>query len=187
MSDAPLPADPRALIRTRQYHVLLVLAALVGLLVSAASWLFLELVYAIQVGVYDDLPGDLGYDTAPWWWPLPWLALAGALTAFAIQRLPGRGGHVPAEGLKAGGPPTRPVDLPGVLLAALATLGFGLVLGPEAPLIALGLGLGALAMGLVRKDAPQQALALMAAAGSFAAVSTIFGSPVVGAVIIIEA
>jgi H+/Cl- antiporter ClcA len=163
------------------------LAALVGLLVSVASWCFLELVHALQFGVYEDLPGKVGYDTAPWWWPLPWLALAGALTAFAIDRLPGRGGHVPADGLKAGGAPTRPVELPGVLLAATATLGFGLVLGPEAPLIALGLGLGAFAMQRVRKDAPEQALRLMAAAGSFAAVSAIFGSPLIGAVIIIEA
>ena len=73
------------------------------------------------------------------------------------------------------------------MLAATATLGLGLVLGPEAPLIALGMGLGILAMRLVKKDAPQQALGLMAAAGSFAAVSTIFGSPVIGAVLIIEA
>ena len=90
-------------------------------------------------------------------------------------------------GLKVGGAPLGPVDLPGVLLAALATLGLGLVLGPEAPLIALGTGLGILAMSLVRRDAPQQALAVMAAAGSFAAVASIFGSPVIGAVLIIEA
>jgi H+/Cl- antiporter ClcA len=181
------PVDPASLVRSRRYRVLLVLAAVIGLLVSLASWGFLELVHAIQVGVYKDLPGDLGYDTAPWWWPLPWLALAGVLTAFAIERLPGRGGHVPADGLKTGGHPTQPIELPGVLLAALATLGLGLVLGPEAPLIALGLGLGTLAVQLVKKDAPQQVLGLMAAAGSFAAVSTIFGSPVIGAVIIIEA
>jgi len=181
------PVDPASLIRSRRYRVLLVLAAVIGLLVSLASWGFLELVHAIQVGVYKDLPGDVGYDTVPWWWPLPWLALAGLLTAFAIERLPGRGGHVPADGLKTGGSPTQPIELPGVLLAALATLGLGLVLGPEAPLIALGLGLGILAVQLVKKDAPQQVLGLMAAAGSFAAVSTIFGSPVIGAVIIIEA
>ena len=181
------PVDPASLIRSRRYRVLLVLAAVIGLLVSLASWGFLELVHAIQVGVYKDLPGDVGYDTVPWWWPLPWLALAGVLTAFAIERLPGRGGHVPADGLKTGGSPTQPIELPGVLLAALATLGLGLVLGPEAPLIALGLGLGILAVQLVKKDAPQQVLGLMAAAGSFAAVSTIFGSPVIGAVIIIEA
>src|SRR5262249_2837320 len=151
------------------------------------SWGFLELVHEIQVGVYQDLPRDLGYDTAPTWWPLPWLALAGFLTAFAIVNLPGRGGHVPAEGLKTGGKPTQPIELPGVVLAATATLGLGLGLGPEAPLIALGGGLGFLSMRLIKKDAPDQALGLMAAAGSFAAVSTIFGSPVIGAVVIIEA
>jgi H+/Cl- antiporter ClcA len=188
MSGAASPSvDPKALIGSRQYRVLLVLAALVGLLVSTASWGFLELVHELQVGVYKDLPGDLGYHPAPWWWPLPWVALAGLLTAFAIERLPGRGGHVPSDGLKAGGAPTQPIELPGVLLAASATLGLGLVLGPEAPLIALGMGLGILALRLVRKDAPLQALGLMAAAGSFAAVATIFGSPVIGAVIIIEA
>jgi len=182
-----LPTDPDGLIRSRPYRVLLVIASLIGILVSAASWCFLEAVHEIQVQVYEKLPGHLGFDTVPMWWPLPWLALAGLLTAIAIQRLPGRGGHVPADGLKTGGPPTTPIDLPGVLLAATATLGLGLVLGPEAPLIALGMGLGILAMKLVKKDAPQQALGLMAAAGSFAAVSTIFGSPVIGAVLIIEA
>jgi H+/Cl- antiporter ClcA len=181
------PVDPGSLVRSRQYRVLLVLAAVIGLLVSLASWAFLELVHAIQVEVYTRLPGHLGFDTAPSWWPLPWLALAGILTVFAIQRLPGHGGHVPADGLSTGGEPTQPIELPGVLLAAVATLGLGLVLGPEAPLIALGMGLGILAIRSVRKDAPQQAVGLMAAAGSFAAVSTIFGSPVIGAVIIIEA
>jgi len=183
----PLPADPRALIRSRQYRALLVLASLIGLVVSAASWGFLELVHVIQIGVYDDLPGKLGYDTMPTWWPLPWLALAGFATALAIVRLPGHGGHVPADGLKSGGKPTLPVDLPGVLLAATATLGLGLVLGPEGPLIALGMGLGILAIKLVQRDASDRLLALMAAAGSFAAVSSIFGSPVIGAVLIIEA
>ena len=185
-SAAP-PVDPAALMRSREYRALLVFAALVGLLVSAASWAFLEAVHAIQIEVYTKLPGHLGYDTVPSWWPLPWLALAGLLTAFAIVRLPGRGGHIPANGLKAGGPPTQPIDLPGVLLAAVATLGLGLVLGPEAPLIALGMGLGILAMQTIRRDAPEQARNLLGAAGSFAAISTIFGSPAIGAIVIIEA
>jgi H+/Cl- antiporter ClcA len=188
LSSGPsLPSDPRALIRSRPYRALLVIAAVIGLVVSVASWCFLELVHEIQVVVYEDLPDDLGYETVPTWWPLPWLALAGLLTAFAIERLPGRGGHVPAEGLSTGGELTRPIELPGILLAALATLGLGLVLGPEAPLIALGLGLGVLSMRLIKKDAPEQAVGLMAASGSFAAVSAIFGSPVIGAVLIIEA
>ena len=151
---ATLPSDPTALIRSREYRVLLVVASFVGLLVSAASWAFLELVHELQTGVYEELPGKLGFDTVPAWWPLPWLALAGLLTAIAIQRLPGHGGHVPADGLKTGGPLMKPIELPGVLLAAIATLGLGLVLGPEAPLIALGVGLGILSMKLLKKDAP---------------------------------
>jgi chloride channel protein, CIC family len=194
--DAPA-ADPRALIRTRQYRIMLVFAALIGLLVSAVSWGYLELVHYIQTWVYEALPqdlgyttltpGDLGHSTIPWWYPLPWLALAGVLTALAITRFPGGGGHVPADGLATGGAPTRPIELPGVVLAAFATLGLGLVLGPEAPLIAIGMGLGMLAVQLIRRDAPDQTLSLMAITGGFAAISSLFGSPVVGAVIMIEA
>lgn len=167
--------------------MLLLFAAVIGAIVSVASWCFLELVHAIQVGVYEHLPSDLGYTAVPSWWPLPWLALAGVLTALAIERLPGHGGHVPADGLKSGGDLTQPIELPGVILAALASLGLGLVLGPEGPLVALGMGLAIFAVRLVRRNAPQQALAVMAAAGSFAAISTVFGSPVIGAVILIEA
>jgi H+/Cl- antiporter ClcA len=197
MGEEAPAVDPRSLIRTRRYRVMLVFAATIGLFVSAVSWGYLELVHYIQNWVYKDLPndlgytaltpGDLGHSTIPWWYPLPWLALAGVLTAIAITRLPGGGGHVPADGLAAGGSPTRPIDLPGVVLAAFATLGLGLVLGPEAPLIAIGMGLGMLAIQLVRRDAPDQTRSLMAATGAFAAISSLFGSPVVGAVIMIEA
>ena len=187
MSDAAAPpADPAALIRTKSYGVLLVLAAVIGVLVSVASWGFLELIHYIQQWVFTDLPSGLGFDTVPTWWPLPVLGVAGVIISFAIVRLPGRGVHEPAEGLKAG-PPTKPIDLPGVGLAALASIGLGLVLGPEAPLIALGTGLAILSVRLAKKDASDQVLGLMAAAASFAAISSLFGSPVIGAVILIEA
>jgi H+/Cl- antiporter ClcA len=74
-----------------------------------------------------------------------------------------------------------------VLLAALATLSFGVVLGPEAPLIAMGSGLGVLAVRLAARDAPQQAVAVIAAAGSFAALSSLIGSPLLGAFLLLEA
>src|SRR3954471_9592037 len=165
---------------------LLALSAVVGLVVSLGAWCFLELTHQIEVGVYDKLPGDLGFDGgAPTWWPLPVLALAGLIVAFAIVRLPGEGGHNPAQGLKMGA--TQPVDLPGVMLAAIATIGLGAVLGPEAPLIALGTGLGILAVQRLRSDAPGSVAAVVGAAGSFAAISYIFGSPLIGAVILIEA
>ena len=62
-----------------------------------------------------------------------------------------------------------------------------MVLGPEAPLIAIGGGLGTLAMHLATKDAPPTAAIVMASAGSFAAISTLFGSPLLGAFLLMEA
>jgi H+/Cl- antiporter ClcA len=74
-----------------------------------------------------------------------------------------------------------------VALAALGTLGFGAVLGPEAPLIAIGCGLGVLAVKLTARDAPPTAAAVIAAAGSFAAISALMGSPLLGAFLLLEA
>jgi H+/Cl- antiporter ClcA len=115
------------------------------------------------------------------------LALAGLIVAFAIVALPGEGGHLPAEGLKVGGGPTLPITLPGVVLAGLAAIGLGTVIGPEAPLIALGAGLALATIGLARRPAPDQALLVVGAAGSFAALSLIFSSPIIAAIILIEA
>jgi H+/Cl- antiporter ClcA len=174
--------QPKALI------ALLALAAAVGVLVSLAAWAFLELIHQIQVGLFTDLPEELGYhDGAPAWFYFVVLGIAGLLVALAITRLPGGGGHVPAEGLKIGGAPVQPPDLPGIVLAAIATIGGGLVLGPEAPLIALGAGLGVFAIRSLRRDTPAEAQAVMAASGSIAAMSMLFGSPIIAAVILIEA
>jgi H+/Cl- antiporter ClcA len=176
--------DPTPNMASKQFVALLVLAALVGVVASLAAWCFLELIHQIQVGVFTDLPKELGYDNAPEWWPLPVLALGGGLVAFAIVRLPGGGGHLPANGLSAG--TTRPIELPGILLAGLATVGLGAVLGPEAPLIALGGGLGILAAHLVGKDAQPAVPTILAASATFAALSLIFQSPLIAAIILIE-
>lgn len=176
------PAKPTP----KAFAVLLLLAAVVGLVVSLAAWAFLELVYQTQVGVWDDLPAQLGYeDGAPLWWGVPVLGIAGLIVAFAIVRLPGNGGHIPAEGLKTD--MVAPVELPGVMLAAVATIGLGVVLGPEAPLIALGGGLGILAIRLIPRELPSEVSAVIAASGTFAAIALIFDSPLVAAVLLIEA
>jgi H+/Cl- antiporter ClcA len=181
-----VPPDPLALLRSRAYVKLLVLAALIGIPVSAAAYGFLALVDELQEAVFQDLPETLGFEEAPAWWPAPLLVLSGLLVALAILRLPGTGGHSPADGFKPAGP-LPPAEVPGVVLAALGTLSFGVVLGPEAPLIAMGSGLGVLAVRLVAKDAPDQAASVIAAAGSFAAISSLLGSPILGAFLLLEA
>jgi len=181
------PQDPQALLRSKAYLRLLILAAVLGAPISAAAYGFLALVNYLQPEIFTHLPNGLGFNGAPPWWPLPVLIVAGLLVAPVIQYLPGRGGHSPADGFKAGGGAPTPAQLPGVLLAALATLSLGVVLGPEAPLIALGGGLAVLAVRLARRDMPAQATAVVAAAGSFAAISTLFGSPIAGAFLLMEA
>jgi H+/Cl- antiporter ClcA len=115
-------------------------------------------------------------------------AVAGrVLLGLTIRYLPGKGGHSPAEGFKMGERPPSPAELPGIVFAALATLGLGVVLGPEAPVIALGGGLGVLAVRLVKRDTPARTQTVVAAAGSFAALSTLLGSPLTGAFLLMEA
>jgi len=179
------PPSPLELLRSRSYAVLLVLAAIIGAPIAVFAYFFLKLVAELQEYLYQTLPGELGFSHEPLWWPLPLLMLAGLIVALAIRYLPGTGGHKPAEGFKGSGSPL-PIELPGALVAALATLAFGAVLGPEAPLIFLGGGLGLLAMKLLKRDAPQQALAVTGAAGSFAAVSTLVGNPIVAAFLMLE-
>ena len=93
------PSDPLALLRSKSYLALLVLAAIIGVPVSAAAYFFLALV----------------------------------------------------------------------------------------PMITLGGGLGVLAVRLVKRDAPPRTATVMAAAGTFAAISTLLGSPLLGAFLLMEA
>lgn len=181
------PTDPQALLKSRAYVTLLVLAAIIGVPISAAAWGFLALVSKLQGWLFTSLPKALGFHGEPLWWPVPLLMLAGLLVGLTIRYLPGKGGHSPADGFKAGGRPATPIELPGIIFAALATLSLGAVLGPEAPLIAIGGGLGVCAVRLARRDAPDRTTAVVAAAGSFASISTLFGSPLLGAFLLMEA
>ncbi len=193
MSDSSTPAtgaselDPVQVIRSRAYLAALVLAAVLGIPISAVAYGFLALTTAIQEYLFDDLPADILSGGTPAWWPVPWLVLCGLLVGLTIRYLPGNGGHSPAFGFHTGGGPPVDKELPGIILASLATLSLGAVLGPEAPLIAIGGGLAALTVHLAKKDAPPMALTIMASAGSFAAISTLLGSPVLGAFLIMEA
>lgn len=179
-------AQPTELLRSRSYLLLLALGALTGVPVAVVTYAFLKAVEEAQVWVFATLPSELGIDAGSAWWPIVPLTFAGLVVALTIQLLPGEAGHKPAEGFKASGP-VRPIELPGIIVAAFATLSLGVVLGPEAPLIAIGSGMGVLAIRLAKHDAPDVAVAVIAAAGSFAAISTLLGSPLLGAFLLMEA
>ncbi|MFF3325742.1 chloride channel protein [Streptomyces sp. NPDC002889] len=174
----------RRMLHSPGYVRLLVLSALLGVPIALAAFFFVSLQHTLQHWVWHTLPEDFGHDRAPWWWPLPALLLAGLILAPVITRLPGAGGHLPVLGL--GGGPLGPKALPGVVLAALATLPLGVVLGPEAPLMAVGSGLALLALRSAKRAAEPTGAMILATAGSTTAISTILGGPVVAALLIIE-
>ncbi|MPY58590.1 chloride channel protein [Streptomyces spongiae] len=167
-----------------EYLKALVFCGLIGIPVSLIAFWFLVAVEELEELIWTDWPRDLGWDQAPWWWPLPLLLVAGVVVGLAVARLPGRGGHIPAGGLHPGG--MTKAALPGVVVAALSGLPLGVVLGPEAPLIALGGGLALLFASLVRAPENEAGAALLGAAGSASAISVLFGNPVVGAVLLME-
>jgi H+/Cl- antiporter ClcA len=186
------PAQPeeaevlRGILRSPGYLKALAFCALLGIPVSLAAFWFLVGLHKLEHALWTDLPQAVGLDgPPPWWWPFPLLLFAGLAVGWAAARLPGGGGHLPVAGLHAGGGgATR--ALPGVLFAAAACLPFGAVLGPEAPLIALGGGLALVFRDLAQAPATAQSTALLGAAGAAAAVAAIFGNPLVAAVLLIE-
>ena len=100
----------------------------------------------------------------------------------ARRFLPGDGGHPPLEGIGGGAVPV--VNGPGIALAALGTLSFGAVLGPEAPLIALGAVVGGVVTLFASVD--EKGEGVLATAGSFSAISALFGGPIVGGMMMVE-
>ncbi len=103
--------------------------------------------------------------------------------AAARALLPGDGGHEPLQGLSSA--PTPFAYGPGVALAALTGLSFGAVIGPEAPLVALGSVVGMAAARLARLG-PRES-AVLVTAGSFSAISALFGGPVTASMLLVEA
>ncbi|MHC1563562.1 chloride channel protein [Actinomycetospora sp. C-140] len=178
--------SPADLLRSPAYLRLLLVAVLLGIPISALAYGFLAAVHALQDLLFTDLPAAQGLAPVPLWWPLPWLAIGGLLVGATVRYLPGHGGASPADGFGEH-PPPMPRELPGVVLAAFATLVFGAVLGPEAPLIAIGGGLAVLALRAARGTPDQRVVAVVASTGSFAAISTLLGSPLLGAFLLMEA
>jgi H+/Cl- antiporter ClcA len=160
----------------------MLIGALVGVPAALVAALFQVAVHDLEHWLWTDVPRHLGHASAPWYLVLV-LPVVGAIVVLAARRLlPGNGGHTPLDGI--GGGATPPINAPGIALAALGSLSFGAVLGPEAPLIALG-SATALVVALVVKLRPQEK-EVVSLAGSMSAISALFGGPLVGAMLMLE-
>jgi H+/Cl- antiporter ClcA len=166
--------------------VLLILAVILAAPIAFGAYWFLKFTELLQGWTYKSIPSAVGFSSTPTWWPLLPLLVAGICVGLVIRYLPGGGGESPVNGFSPGGLPV-PVNLPGILLAAVASIGLGAVVGPEGPLVALGGGAAYLVVWLLKRDTPQQAMAIIAGTGSFAAISTLLGTPIAGAFLLLEA
>jgi H+/Cl- antiporter ClcA len=174
MSATPPPIEGRAYLR------LVLLGAVIGIPAAFVGAGFLAFVHELEDWLWKVLPGEAGDEPAYLVLGLP---VAGALIVVLARRLlPGDGGHRPLEGLSM--KPTPISHAPGVALAAIGTLGFGAVLGPEAPVIALGSVVGVAMARLVRLD--ERATTVLGTAGSFSAISALFGGPLVAGMLMVE-
>jgi chloride channel protein, CIC family len=167
----------------RTYLRLVLLGAAIGIPAALLAAGFLALVHELEDVLWHDLPDALGRSSPPWYVVIGLPVVGACLVAIARGLLPGDGGHPPLRGL--GVEPTPVAYAPGIALAALGTLAFGSVLGPEAPLIALGSVVGVGAASLFAPG-PREA-AVLSTAGSFSAISALFGGPLVAGMLLVEA
>jgi H+/Cl- antiporter ClcA len=167
---------------TLAYLRLVGLGAVVGIPAALVAAVFLAFVHDLEHWLWTDLPTGLGHSSPPWYLVIGLPVVGACVVVVARAFFPGDGGHPPLEGIGGGAVPIA--NGPGIALAAIGTLAFGAVLGPEAPLIALGALVGSVVMLFARLD--EKGHAVLATAGSFSAISALFGGPIVGGLMLTE-
>lgn len=158
--------------------LLLAVAAGLGLAGALVASLFLWVQTQLEHLVWASLPQALGLTSIPWWYVMG-AVLVGTAIVLVARRLPGGTGKSPITGFHFD---TGPGTIASVLLASIGTLVFGLVLGPEAPLIACGTAIG----GLLMRGREPRMVQLGMLLGGAAAIGAIFGNPLVTAFMLLE-
>lgn len=156
---------------------LLLIAAVVGILAGFGAVGFLAAEHQLQKILWSDITDAIG--GTPGWYIFVVL-VAGAVGVFFAEKLPGHGGHRPLDGL---GFNIGPKEIGSVLIAALLSLSIGAVVGPEAPLMAVGSAIG----GFVAMRVPDPARQVLMVSGAVAAITMILGNPMISAVLVLEA
>ncbi|MCF8527508.1 MAG: chloride channel protein [Candidatus Nanopelagicales bacterium] len=134
---------------TRRPLPAMLVAGVIGLVLG---YLALLLVNAGIGVIWDDIPAS--WESTPAWYVIGILLIA-AVLVYVIRRFVGDAGHSPIGGITVS--PLTPKDYVGAILAILASLWGGIVLGPEVALVATGSMVGtvtAKAMGFT--DAASQ-------------------------------
>jgi CIC family chloride channel protein len=165
----------------RRSRDVVLLAAITGALTGLGVALFER---AVVDGLFDRVLG-----LSPWL--LAFMPLAGLLLAWLFLRYAARSEspgtadaylhafHDPAH-------PLRMAEVPGRMLAAIATLGFGGAMGLEGPSLYLGASIGSFLQRRFRSIMGGSPARILLVAGAAAGVAAIFKAPATGAVFALE-
>jgi H+/Cl- antiporter ClcA len=122
--------------------------------------------------IWEDVPA--GRETTPAWYVVAVLLMA-AVLVYVVRRFVGDTGHSPINGIAVS--PLTPRDYVGAILAILASLWGGVVLGPEVALVATGSMVGTVTAKAMRHtDAATQTKVV--GVGALGAILALFVGPI---------
>ena len=175
--DAPARVSARALLG------LALPAAAVGVLSAIVLAGVTAVARALEGLLWDTLPDAAGVDPASAPWIVGTLTAAGLSVGLVVRYAPGHAGPDPATvGLAE-----RPLPLgalPGLAVAAILTLGTGVSLGPESPVVAIN---ASLVVWLGMRAMPRVLTPMWVVLGTAATIGALFGTPIAAALMLSEA
>ena len=165
----------------RRWREVILLSAVTGALTGVGVALFDR---AVVDGLYDRF-----VDLSPWvlaFLPLTGLALGAASLRWLARRASPASADAYLQSFHDADHPIRLHDVPGKMVAALTTLGFGGAMGLEGPSLYLGASIGTFLQQRFRRwfGTPDRRVLLVA--GAAAGVAAIFKAPATGAVFALE-
>jgi H+/Cl- antiporter ClcA len=156
----------------------LIIGILAGLLLTGTY----KVADALEHVLWDWLPETLGVGADGPWWIIAVLTATGLAVGATVWLAPGHAGEDPAKA-ELVSTPLKLIALPGVAIALVLGLAGGVSLGPENPIIAIGVGISVWLMARAAPQLPVPSVIIISTAGILGAM---FGSPVAAALLLTE-
>ncbi len=155
-------------------------AVAVGVLAALVLWLLDEISLGLEWVLWDAAPGLVGVDGDSGWWIFITLTVVGLLVGLVLWLVPGHGG--PDSATVELDAPVQPMKyVPGIALASILTLGGGVSLGPESPIIGIITAMTVWGLTKLWPQFPVRLSVVLALAGTIGA---LFGTPIAAALVL---
>lgn len=164
-----MPAAPTPTPTARRPLAAMLIAAVIGL---ACGYVVLEFVNAGILLLWETIPQS--WESTPAWYVIG-ILLVGAVLVYLIRTHVGDAGHSPIDGITIAR--LSPKDYVGVILAIVASLWGGVVLGPEVALVTTGSMLGGIVATRMRLAGPKDVKKIVGS-GALGAILALFIGPI---------